>query len=207
EAALDVAGRVGELRPALELGLQRSGLGIDVQDVHTERSRRGGLRQLALLDLPEERIWVHGASLFGFGSSAGARGMNPEPDGMARVAALEHDPDRVADARDALLPRRHAGLGPGEGGGRHERHLDPQPETSFGIDIVANESAIEAVEFAAHGCLSMTHCVTAWWKFRGPGTVLCVMTYRKPAFCSVRFGATLKAFGSQNRRSSLSWSK
>ena len=44
-------------------------------------------------------------------------------------------------------------------------------------------------------------------KIKGLGTVLCVLRYLNPAFCSARFGATLNAFGSQNSRFSFSRSK
>ena len=54
---------------------------------------------------------------------------------------------------------------------------------------------------------SITQRVTAWWKLSDPGTVMCVLRYLNPAFCNVRFGATLKAFGSQNSRFSRSRSK
>jgi hypothetical protein len=59
EPALDVAGGVRELRLALELHLDGAGLGRDLANRDAERRRRPRRRELAVLDLPEERRSVH----------------------------------------------------------------------------------------------------------------------------------------------------
>jgi hypothetical protein len=61
--------------------------------------------------------------------------------------------------------------------------------------------------FAWNGYRSIIQRLTDWWKLSGPGTVIWVLRYLKPAFCRVRLGATLKACGSQNSRFSFSRSK
>src|SRR3954447_11911167 len=74
----------------------------------------------------------------------------------------------------------------------HQRQADIR---SAAAAIGERRAAITPIRHVFY--LSKTQRVTGWWKLSGPGTVSCVLTYLKPAACSVRFGATLSACGSQ----------